>query len=111
MVASENLGTLEKDVQKAIDTLRTLTKAKASHLVGQSQKLPPEELFACAAVAFFQTTKAGFIASLVSGHGFLLKKVHCWHSLSLVARRVSKRLHNNSAFQHTRHRALCPIKP
>lgn len=74
-MATENLGTLEKDVQKAIDTLKTLTKSKASHLVGKSQRLPSEELEQCHAVAFFQTTKAGFIASVVSGHGFLLKKV------------------------------------
>jgi lipid-binding SYLF domain-containing protein len=75
-MASAELSALEKDVKKAIETLKVLTKAKKTHLVGKSQRLPPEELEQCRAVAFFQSTKAGFIASVVSGHGFLLKKVH-----------------------------------
>lgn len=69
------LSSLGKDVNSAIESLRVLTKAKASHLVGKSQRLPVEEITLCAGVAFFQTTKAGFIVTGVTGHGFLLKKV------------------------------------
>jgi hypothetical protein len=76
-MVSDLSGTLEKDVQKGIETLRTLTKVQGNALVGKSQELPTEELAKSTAIAFFHTTKAGLIASVVTGHGFLIKKVHC----------------------------------
>ena len=69
------VSSLTKDVATAIETLKILTGVKASHLVGKSQRLPVEEITLAAGVAFLQTTKAGFIVSGVTGHGFLLKKV------------------------------------
>ncbi len=69
------LSSLGKDIAVAVETLKILTGAKASHLVGKSQRLPVEEITLAAGVAFLQTTKAGFIVSGVTGHGFLLKKV------------------------------------
>ena len=69
------VSSLTKEVAAAVDTLRILTGAKASHLVGKSQRLPVEEITLAAGVAFLQTTKAGLIICGVTGHGFLLKKV------------------------------------
>lgn len=69
------LNTLSQEVESAVKTLRFLTKAEGSHLVGKSQTLPPDEIALAAGVAFMKTTKAGLIISGVSGHGILLKKV------------------------------------
>lgn len=69
------LQSLQKDVAKALDTLQILTRTKASRLVGKSQTLPLEEIELAAGLIFLHTAKAGFVASLVTGHGFLIKKV------------------------------------
>lgn len=75
-VPDENaILSLQKDVTLFTETLRTLTKAKASHLVGKTQRLPVEEVELAAGLVFLHTTKAGFIVSGVTGHGLLLKKV------------------------------------
>lgn len=66
---------LQRDVDSAIDLLRILSKTKATHLVGKSQRLPVEELQLAAGLIFIFSTKVGLLASAVSGNGFLLKKV------------------------------------
>ena len=84
------VSSLTKDVATAVETLKILTGVKASHLVGKSQRLPVEEITLAAGVAFLQTTKAGFIVSGVTGHGFLLKKVSSMQTpIMITASRVS----------------------
>ena len=85
------LKDFKHDVDSAVDLLRVLTKTKASHQVGTSQWLPPEELQVAQGVAFIETVKVGFIVSALKGHGFLLNKVNgpcVQHALTVCLNKV-----------------------